>query len=54
MTEEYKYLEKLCVIRNCISLICCTILAISFNKWWLVFIALLFTSYVKKDNGGKK
>jgi hypothetical protein len=54
--EEYnKYINKLAVIRNCVSLICCTILAIAFNKWWLIFIAVLFTSFVENvDEGDKK
>lgn len=30
------------VIRNSISIICFTILAIVFSHWWIVFGALLF------------
>lgn len=29
-------------IKNIISLICFTILAISFEKWWIVFFSMLF------------
>ena len=45
--EYYKYISKLCVIRNSISLICFTILAIIFKHWWIVFFALLFHSDIK-------
>lgn len=52
--EEYEYekfLNKLCVIRNSISLICFTVLSIAFNEWWIIFFSLLFTAQVgKKEN----
>lgn len=44
--EYMKYITKLVIIRNCISVICCTILAIVFHKWWLIFIAILFTTFL--------
>lgn len=44
--EYMKKLNKLVIIRNSISLICFTILAIAFQNFWIVFGALLFTSYV--------
>lgn len=47
--REYKELWKLCVIRNSISLVCFTILAIVFNKWWLIFFSALFLTYVEKE-----
>lgn len=47
--EHNIYLNILMVLRNCISLICFTILAIIFNKWWIVFFAILFTSFIDKD-----
>lgn len=53
MNEEIKYhekLNKLIIIRNIISLICFTILAIVFKKWWIVFFAALFTAYVEKGD----
>ena len=37
-----KKLAWIAFLRNCISLICFTILAIVFEKWWIVFFALLF------------
>lgn len=47
MNKDYNELSKLCVIRNSISLICFTILAIVFNKWWLIFFSALFLTYVE-------
>lgn len=29
-------------IQNCFAIGCCTVLAIVFNKWWLIFVAALF------------
>lgn len=29
-------------IQNCFAIGCCTVLAIMFNKWWLIFVAALF------------
>ena len=56
MTEERlkelelkKKLNTLAVIINCVSLVCFTILAIVFNKWWIVFFSTLFYAYVGKD-----
>lgn len=47
--ELRKKLNILVVIRNCVSLVCFTILAIVFNKWWIVFFSILFYAYVGKD-----
>ena len=50
--NEYEYehkLNKLIMIRNSISLICFIVLAIIFNKWWLVFFSILFLSYRDKE-----
>lgn len=27
---------------NAIALVCCTILAVAFDRWWLIFLILLF------------
>jgi len=48
--ECYKYLNKLVIIKNTITLICFTILAIIFKTWWIVFFSILFTSYIEKIN----
>lgn len=37
--------NKLCIIlvlKNIVSIICFTILAIVFNRWWIVFFSILF------------
>lgn len=47
--EYRKMLNKLVITRNCISLICFTVLAIVFTTWWIVFFAIIFTSYIGKD-----
>ncbi len=47
--EYHKYLNRLVVIKNSINIICFTILAIVFNKWWIVFFALLFSTSVGKN-----
>lgn len=30
------------ILQNIVSVVCFTILAIIFNKWWIVFFSLLF------------
>lgn len=45
--EKNKYLNKLVVMQNSISLICFTILAIVFKHWWIVLLAALFNSYIE-------
>lgn len=37
----------LCVVKNVIALICFTVLAIVFHKWWIILFALLFMSSVE-------
>ena len=46
-----KHLNDLATIRNCVTIICFTILAIIFKQWWIVFGALLFlvTTEKKED-----
>ena len=47
--EYHRFLNLLVVIKNIISLICFTILAIFFIKWWIMLFAILFISYIGKD-----
>ena len=57
MSEVYTYLEKLnrmIMIRNSISLICFTALAIVFRHWWIVLFSLLFQSYIKTNSNKSK
>lgn len=44
--EYHKFLNKLLVIKNSITLICFIVLAIKFNEWWIVLFAFLFMSYI--------
>lgn len=36
-----------CIIYNVICVICLTILAIMFNKWWIILFEILFVSFPK-------
>lgn len=45
MKNEYK-IYLLVILKNIISLICFTILAIVFKKWWIVLFSLLFFSFI--------
>ena len=50
MNEIQKYNLKLNLIvlfENCFTLGCFTTLAIIFKRWWIIFFALLFMSYVE-------
>lgn len=49
--EYRKYLNRLMIIKNSITLICFTILAIVFQKWWIIFFALLFNVYISERKG---
>ena len=54
--EYNKKINILATIKNCITLICFTILAIVFNKWWIVLFSALFVVSVGEksrsdDNG---
>ena len=40
----------LTIIKNIIPMICFTILAIVFNKWWLSLFSVLFWSSLKIEN----
>lgn len=48
--EYNKKINILVTIKNCITLICFTILAIVFNKWWIVLFSALFVVSVEKKN----
>ena len=34
------------IIGNTLAIICFTILAVIFHKWWIVFFSLLFQNYI--------
>ena len=44
-----KYLNKLMAVENSITLICFTILAIVFGKWWIVLFSVLFFTSIEKN-----
>ena len=50
--KEYSFkMNLLCIIKNIVSIICFTILAIMFNYWWIIFFSLLFMLKVEeKEN----
>jgi len=33
------------IIENLVIMVCFTVLAVVFNKWWIVFFSALFLSY---------
>jgi hypothetical protein len=47
--KNNKVLHILAAIRNSITLICFTILAIVFNNFWIVFGSILFWGFVGKE-----
>lgn len=52
MSENLK-LEIAVLIKNIITLIVFSILAIIFQKWWIVLIAVLFFSYTENKKETK-
>ena len=36
------------IIENSVIMVCFTVLAVVFSKWWIVFFSVLFFSYEKK------
>jgi len=52
--EYNKYMNKLTAIKNSIAIVCFTILAIIFQKWWIVFFSALFLSHLETDKQEKE
>lgn len=50
MSENLK-LQLAVLIKNSITLICFTVLSIIFKKWWIVFGAIIFSTFLVKDEG---
>ena len=42
------------ILYNIVSVVCFTILAMIFNKWWIVFFALLFIRDISIKTTDKK
>lgn len=54
MSEDLK-LQIAVLIKNCITLICFSVIAIIFNKWWIVlFTAIFLTSVTEKNKKEEK
>ena len=43
-------LHLIVAIKNAVAIICFTVLAIVFNKWWIVFFSALFLNSVEHNN----
>lgn len=43
-------LNLICAIKNAVVIICFTVLAIVFDKWWIVFFSALFLNSVEHKN----
>ena len=50
MNKMKKNIYWICTVRNSISLICWTIIAVVFNKWWLAFFSILFWCWPEQNN----
>lgn len=37
------------ILQNTVSIIAFTVLAIVFNRWWIIFFSILFLNYIKTD-----
>lgn len=49
--KEYNFkMNLMCIIKNIVSIICFTILAIIFNHWWIIFFSLLFMVSLEDKN----
>lgn len=58
IVNEVNYMNKSVwwawAIKNSICMICWTILAIVFNKWWIALFDLLFLSYFQTGTTTKR
>lgn len=45
---------KWIMLKNSVAIICFTILAIVFNKWWISLLSIIFLSLVKYKKGSDK
>jgi len=52
--DYLKRLNTLCVVKNSINLICFTVLAIIFNKWWIVFFSLIFVTIIENGDDNER
>ena len=53
--NEYSFkINLLCIIKNIVTIICFTILAIIFNHWWIIFFSLLFMVKAEEKDDNKE
>ena len=53
--NEYSFkMNLMCIIKNIVSIICFTILAIIFNHWWIIFFSLLFMVKAEEKDDNKE
>ena len=53
--KEYNFkMNLMCIIKNIVSIICFTILAIIFNHWWIIFFSLLFMVKAEEKNDNEE
>ena len=54
MSKEDKAVIAVCIltsIKNAVAMVCFTVLAIVFNKWWISLFSTLFWSSLKLKSG---
>lgn len=44
MNKENIFIIFLCFAVKILALVCCTVLAIFFQKWWIIIIGILFAT----------
>lgn len=42
LIKHHERIQTLCVIQNCCTFACFTILALVFHLWWLIFFSAFF------------
>ena len=48
--KDVTKLYLIVALKNIATIICFTILAIVFDKWWIVLFSALFCSYISKES----
>ena len=53
LIKHHEKMQMLCVIQNCCTLACFTILALIFHLWWVVFFTVIFWTSVNINKKGE-
>lgn len=48
------WIYVLVILKNIITIICFTYLAIIFNHWWIILLSVLFTTSITTNKGDGK